>query len=218
MMRRPGPPPPPPAFIIKEIISNYCRNPVLQKCLEENLDINDKVSFLDTPEVIALNTLFIRAMGAKKVLDIGCFTGASSLAAALAMPQGGRVVACDVSEPYTTKAMAYWQEAKVHDKIELVLAPALETLNKLVAKGEAGSFDFAFVDHDLLNYDHYYELCLKLVRRGGMIAFDSRLRMPGRDKAVGQVLKGLNEKMETDKRVTVNHFNIGEGLTLVFIN
>ena len=176
------------------------------------------MSFLDTPEVIALNSLFIRAMGARKVLDIGCFTGASSLAAALALPTGGKVIALDVSEPYTTKAKAYWKEAQVGDKVELVLAPVLETLKSLVAKGEAGTFDFAFIDHDVLNYDHYYELCLKLVRRGGMIAFDSRLRMPSRDKAIAVVLQELNKKLDNDERVTVNHFNIGEGLTLVFIN
>merc|ERR1711911_149263 len=172
-----GPPPPPPEVIVKQIISTYCPNPVLQMCLEESLQISDRMRSLDYPETISLNQLFIRAMQANNVIDIGCFTGANSLAAALVIPKDGTVFALDESENFTNKATKYWKEAGVMDKITL-----------------------------------------QLLRRGGIIAFDNRLRRPTHDKKVAEVLKALNEKLDKDKRVTVYDYNIGDGLTLVFKN
>ena len=213
-----GPPPPPPEVIVKQIISTYCPNPVLQMCLEESLQISDRMRSLDYPETISLNQLFIRAMQANNVIDIGCFTGANSLAAALVIPKDGTVFALDESENFTNKATKYWKEAGVMDKITLLVNDVVASLKYALDAGKAGKFDFAFIDHDLINYDQYYELTLQLLRRGGIIAFDNRLRRPTHDKKVAEVLKALNEKLAKDKRVTVYDYNIGDGLTLVFKN
>jgi len=213
-----GPPPPPPEVIIKEIISTYCPNPVLQTCLVESLQISDRMRTLDYAETISLNQLLIRVMQATNVIDIGCFTGANSLAAALVLPKDGTVFALDESENFTNKASKYWKEAGVMDKITLLVNDVVASLKYTLDAGKAGKFDFAFIDHDLINYDQYYELTLQLLRRGGMIAFDNRLRRPAHDKKVAEVLKALNEKLAKDKRVTVYDYNIGEGLTLVFKN
>merc|ERR1719278_747254 len=134
-----------------------------------------RARMLGAPEVISLNGLLIKSLGAKKVLDIGVFTGASSLAAALALPDDGLVVACDVSEDFTARARKYWKQAGVENKVDLRIAPATETLQKLVDNNEAGTFDFAFIDADKQNYDNYYELSLTLLRKGGIIAIDNVL-------------------------------------------
>ncbi len=119
--------------------------------------------------------LLVRLTGAKRCLEIGTFTGYSSLAVALALPADGSIVCCDVSETYTATARRYWEMAGVAAKIDLRIAPAVETLNKLLADGQGGRFDFAFIDADKANYDAYYEAALKLVRKGGLIAIDNVL-------------------------------------------
>merc|ERR1711953_1346828 len=130
-------------------VKNYClanstsRHPVQHKLMQETITL-ERGRMLGAPEVLALNSLLIRSLGAKKVLDVGVFTGASILAAALAMPSDGMVFACDVSEEFTSLARGYWKEAGVDDKIRLVLAPATETLSNLVENGEENTFDFAF--------------------------------------------------------------------------
>jgi len=119
--------------------------------------------------------MLVKLLGAKKTLDIGVFTGYSSLVVALALPEDGKVVACDRDPRATEIARRYWQEAGVADKIELRLAPALDTLDQLIAGGESGSFDFAFIDADKRNYSNYYERALTLLRSGGMVAIDNVL-------------------------------------------
>merc|ERR1711962_20981 len=178
---------------------------------------------LGAPEVLAMNALLIKTMGAKKVLDIGVFTGASSLAAALVLPKDGKVLACDVSEEWTNKAKVYWKEAGVEDKIELVLAPASETLQKALDNNEEGTYDFAFIDADKANYDTYYELTLKLLRKGGTIFFDNTL-WSGRvidDSDTSEdtmALKALNDKIAKDDRVFAVLVNVGDGLNMVTKN
>ncbi|MGH8001704.1 MAG: class I SAM-dependent methyltransferase, partial [Brasilonema sp.] len=125
------------------------------------------------PEQGQFMALLVQLMGAKKTLDIGVFTGYSSLVVALALPPEGKVVACDVSEEDTAIARRYWLKAGVAEKIELHIAPALETLDSFIAAGEAGTFDFAFIDADKNNYDNYYERTLQLLRPGGLIAIDN---------------------------------------------
>jgi len=199
-------------------------HPVQQKLQEDTLALGRPGRMLGAPEVISLNALLIKSLGAKKVLDIGVFTGASALAAALALPADGRVLALDVNEEWTAKAATYWAEAGVADKIQLVLAPATETLAKTLAEeGEAGSYDFAFIDADKTNYDAYYEACLKLLRPGGLIAFDNTLWsgavMDATDTSPDTLaLKALNEKIGKDSRVTAVLMNIGDGLTLVSVH
>lgn len=171
------------------------------------------------PEQGQFMALLIQLLGAKKTLEIGVFTGYSALVVALALPEEGRVVACDVSEEYTAIARRYWAQAGVAHKIDLRLAPALETLDQLLAAGEANTFDFAFIDADKSGYDAYYERSLALVRSGGLIAIDNVL-WSGRvaDPAVTdnrtEKIRALNQKLHDDDRVTLSLVPIGDGLTL----
>ncbi len=128
-----------------------------------------------SPEQGQFLALLVRALQARRCLEVGTFTGYSTLVVALALPEDGRVTACDVSEEWTSIARRYWQEAGVADKIDLHLAPALETLDRLIAQGEGGLYDFAFIDADKTNYWNYYERALRLLRPGGLIAVDNTL-------------------------------------------
>jgi predicted O-methyltransferase YrrM len=163
--------------------------------------------------------LLVQLMGAKKTLEVGVFTGYSSLVVALALPPEGKVVACDVSEEYTNIARRYWQQAGVADKIELHIAPAQETLKSLLAEGQAGTFDFAFIDADKSNYEIYYEHALELVRPGGLIIVDNvlwsgRVADPQVQDNRTKAIRSLNQKLHQDQRVTLSLVPIGDGLTL----
>jgi caffeoyl-CoA O-methyltransferase len=158
-------------------------------------------------------------LGATKTLEVGVFTGYSSLCVALALPENGKLVACDVSEEYTGVARRYWQSAGVADKIDLRIAPALETLDELLAAGQAETFDFAFIDADKRNYEGYYERSLQLIRPGGLIAIDNvlwsgRVADPQDQEKNTQALRALNEKLHGDERITLSMVPIADGLTL----
>jgi len=166
------------------------------------------------PEQAALMQVLVRALGARRCLEIGTFTGYSALAVALALPPGGKVVCCDVSEEWTAIAKKYWALASVSHKIQLKIAPALQTLRKL-----KGPFDFAFIDADKENYQNYFERCLKLLRRGGMIAIDNTLWysrvLDRRDQTVDtRAIRAFNRKLKSDRRVNISLVPIGDGLTL----
>jgi len=172
-----------------------------------------------SPEQGQLMALLVRLLGAKKTLEVGVFTGYSSLVVALALPPDGKLIACDVSEEYTTIARRFWQEAKVADKIDLQLGPAVETLDRLLEQGEAGTFDFAFIDADKSNYDAYYERALHLLRAGGVIAIDNVLWSgdvadPSVQDARTNAIRQLNQKIHQDDRVLISLLPIGDGLTL----
>jgi caffeoyl-CoA O-methyltransferase len=165
------------------------------------------------PEQAALMQLLVRAIGARRCIEIGTFTGYSALAVALALPPGGRIVCCDVSEEWTSIARKYWALASVSKKIQLKLAPALETLKKL-----RGPFDFAFIDADKANYQNYYERCLKLLRRGGIIAIDNTLWygkvIDRRDQTVDtRAIRAFNRRLRHDRRVEISLVPIGDGVT-----
>lgn len=156
---------------------------------------------------------------AKRALEVGTFTGYSALAVALALPPDGRILACDVNEETSAVARRYWAEAGVSDKIDLRLAPAGETLAGLIAEGQAGSYDFAFIDADKVGYDGYYEACLELLRPGGLIAVDNVLWSgavadPEKTDPDTKALRALNEKLRDDARVGLSLVPIGDGLTL----
>jgi predicted O-methyltransferase YrrM len=172
-----------------------------------------------TPEQGQFMALLVELMGAKKTLDIGVFTGYSSLVVALALPPDGKVVACDLSEEYTAIARRYWQQAGVADKIELHIAPALDTLDTLIAAGEAGTFDFAFIDADKNNYGNYYERSLQLLRPGGLIAIDNvlqsgRVAVPQEQDKITNSIRAFNQKLHQDPRITISLVPIADGLTL----
>ena len=163
--------------------------------------------------------LLVELIGARNTLEIGVFTGYSSIAVALGLPADGRIVACDVSEEWTAIARRYWAEAGVAHKIDLRLAPALGTLDGLLAAGRAGAFDFAFIDADKENYDGYYERCLALLRPGGLIAIDNVLWDgavidPAKSDADTEAIRALNAKLAQDERVTLAMVPVGDGLSL----
>ena len=170
------------------------------------------------PEQGQFMALLVQLIGAKKTLEVGVFTGYSSLSVALALPADGKIIACDVSEEYTAIARRYWQQAGVADKIDLRLAPAIETLDRLRA-ASVETFDFAFIDADKENYDTYYERCLQLVRPGGLIAIDNvlwsgQVADPLDQDQSTQAIRAFNEKLHHDERVTLSLVPIADGLTL----
>ncbi len=171
------------------------------------------------PEQGQLMALLVRLMGAKKALEVGVFTGYSALSVALALPPDGKLIACDVSEEYTAIARRYWELAGVADKIDLRIAPALETLDHLLADGHANTFDFAFIDADKSNYAGYYERAIQLVRPGGLIAIDNvlwsgRVADPDVQDNRTAAIRAFNEKLHQDERILPCMVAIADGLTL----
>lgn len=171
------------------------------------------------PEQGQFMQLLVQLIGARKVLEIGVFTGYSSLAVALALPADGQLIACDISEEYTAIAQRYWQAAGVAAKIDLRIAPALDTLDALVAAGESNTFDFAFIDADKLNYAGYYERSLQLIRPGGLIAIDNvlwsgKVANPAAEAPSTRTIQAFNAKLHSDDRVFISLVPIADGLTL----
>lgn len=171
------------------------------------------------PEQGQFMALLVQLIGATKTLEVGVFTGYSSLAVALALPPHGKIIACDLSDEYTQIARYYWQEAGVADKIDLRIAPALNTLDSLLASGEAGTFDFAFIDADKKNYDNYFERSLQLVRKGGLIAIDNvlwdgRVADPTVQDESTCAIRAFNAKLQRDDRISLSMVPIADGLTL----
>ncbi|MBD1901747.1 class I SAM-dependent methyltransferase [Trichocoleus sp. DQ-A3] len=201
------------------LLSSSLREPEILRRLREETANHAYARMQISPEQGQFMALLVQLMGAKKTLEVGVFTGYSSLCVALALPPDGKIIACDVSEEFTSVARRYWQEAGVADKIDLRIAPALETLDRLLAQGEAQTFDFAFIDADKSNYDGYYERSLQLVRPGGLIAIDNvlwsgRVADPqDRDNST-QNIRALNEKLHRDERVSISLVPIADGLTL----
>jgi predicted O-methyltransferase YrrM len=172
-----------------------------------------------SPEQGQFMRLLIELMSAKKTLDVGVYTGYSALSVALALPADGKVVACDINIEWTTIARRFWKMAGVENKIDLRLAPALETLQSLLDAGEKNTFDFAFIDADKVNYINYYNMALQLVRSGGLIAIDNVLWDglvvdPYKNDENTQSIRELNALVFQDNRVTLSLLPIGDGLTL----
>lgn len=172
-----------------------------------------------SPDQGQFMAMLVKLLGAKKTLDLGVFTGYSSLVVALALPSDGKVIACDRDPEATKIARHYWQMAGVESKIELKLAPALDTLDSLIAEGLANSFDFAFIDADKSNYLNYYERCLTLVRSGGAIAIDNvlwsgRVADPEDTDKRTIAIREFNRKLATDNRIDLSMLPIADGLTI----
>jgi predicted O-methyltransferase YrrM len=203
------------------LLRSSSREPeILARLREETAQrFPDKSSMQIGPDQGRFMALLARAIRAEKTIEIGVFTGYSSICVALALPMHGRIVACDVSDEWTSIARRYWMEAGVANKIGLRLAPAAETLQHLIKAGEAGTYDFVFIDADKTNYDTYYELCLQLVRRGGLILIDNTL-WSGKvvDASVQdddtRAIRAINEKIGRDERVEQVLLTVGDGLTV----
>ena len=192
---------------------------VLRRLREETARLEGSLMQV-SPEQGQFMAFLARTMGVQRALEVGVYTGYSSLCVALALPADGRLVACDQSEEWTRVARRYWAEAGVADRVELRLGPALETLDGLVAEGRSGSFDFAFIDADKQEYEQYYERVLTLLRPGGVAAVDNvlwagRVADAGRDDADTRAIRAFNEAVHADARVALSLVPIGDGLTLL---
>jgi len=211
-------------FTLGDRLYDYClsvssREPDILRQLRQETARHPMAAMQVSPEQGQFMALLIQLLGARKTLEIGTFTGYSSLWVALALPPDGKVVACDVSEEWTLMARRYWQQAGVMAKIDLHLAPALDTLAKLLASGQANTFDFAFIDADKENYLNYYEQSLQLVRPGGLIAIDNvlwsgRVADPQVQDKSTVAIRAFNQALHADERISLSLVPIGDGLTL----
>ena len=170
-----------------------------------------------TPDVAAFLTILVKSSGARRAIEVGTFTGYSALAIASALPQDGLLIACDVSDEFTRVGKPFWVEAGVSGRVDLRIAPAAETLRALLANGEAGKFDFAFIDADKKGYDTYYELILQLLRPGGVIALDNmiwsgKVADPAVQDDDTKALRALNRKIKDDARVDMVLVTIRDGV------
>src|SRR5882672_3842699 len=196
-----------PAKLYAYIVAHGTRETAVQRRLRRATRQLPHAQMQIGPDQAALMQMLVRVMRARRCIEIGTFTGYSALSVALALPPGGRIVCCDISEAWTSIARRYWKMARVDKKISLRLAPALWTLDALLSS-QKNSFDFAFIDADKKNYRNYYERCLKLVRRGGLIAIDNTLwngavldpRDPDPDT---RHIRAFNRKLRRDRRVDV---------------
>jgi predicted O-methyltransferase YrrM len=203
------------------LLKTTSREPeIMARLREETAErFPEKASMQIGPDQAQFMALLARTIGAEKTLEIGVFTGYSSLAIAFAIPLHGRIFACDINDDWTRVARKYWEEAGVLNKIALHVAPALQSLQALIDSGHRGTFDLAFIDADKPNYDNYYEFCIKLVRPGGLILVDNTL-WSGRvaDTSVSdddtRALRALNEKIGNDERVEPALLTVGDGLTV----
>ncbi len=166
-------------------------------------------------------TLLLRCLGAQRTIEVGVFTGYSTLITALALPNTGHIVACDINRQWTEIALRYWREAGVADKIDLRIGPATDTLDAMLAGGDGESYDFAFIDADKPGYDGYYERCLALLRPGGVIAVDNALwggsvANSAKNSEDTQAIRALNEKISRDPRVEAYLAPIGDGVHLAW--
>jgi caffeoyl-CoA O-methyltransferase len=173
------------------------------------------------PEQGQFMAMLVKLMGARRALEIGTFTGYSSVVIATALPEDGELVCCDDSEEWTSMARKYWQQAGLEDRINFKLGDASKTLQAMIDEGREGTFDFIFIDADKQNYPLYYELSLKLLRAGGLIAVDNTLGSgdvadPGNDEPGTRAIRRFNEMLKQDQRVEISLVTIGDGLTLVY--
>jgi predicted O-methyltransferase YrrM len=204
---------------IDYVLKYGVREPDLLARLRHETESHPKVNFQIPPEHGQFLRVLIAMTRAKKAIEVGVFTGYSSTSIALALPPGGKLIACDINEEYTSVARRYWAEAGVAEKIDLRIAAAKETLAGLIAAGESGTFDFAFIDADKTGYAGYYEQCLSLLRVGGVIALDNmlfsgRAMHPQPDDPDSLALSALNQFIHRDHRVESILLPFADGLTL----
>ena len=205
--------------IYEYIINNSFRDlPILKKLRDETRKMPDGRMQISSDQGQFMG-LLVKLMNAKKIIEVGTFTGYSSLVMALALHQNGQIISCDISEKYTEVARKFWQEAGVSNKITLLLGPAKDSLVELIQNGEAGQFDMAFIDADKTNYKIYYENCLDLLRPGGLILIDNVLwsgktANPKETDDETLAIRQLNFALHKDKRIELSLLPIGDGLTL----
>jgi len=201
------------------MLSVSVREPqILQRLREETARLTMAMMQV-APEQGQLLSLLVQSLQPKRCLEVGVFTGYSSLSVALALPPDGHITACDVNEEWTSIARRYWEEAGVADKIDLYLAPALQTLDRMIAHGQSATYDFAFIDADKENYQGYFERALTLLRSGGLIAIDNTLWSgqpadPSVNDSSTNAIRAFNQRLYKDSRVRISLIPIGDGMTL----
>lgn len=201
------------------LLSISLRESEAMRALRTETDTHPKAEMQIAPEQAQFLQMLVRLLNARRTIEIGVFTGYSALAVAEALPPDGEIIACDISEDYTRIARRFWKQAGVADKIDLRIAPALDTLDALLAEDQAGTFDFAFVDADKMEYDGYYERCLQLLRPGGLIALDNTFR-DGRvtqndpDNESIRATQRFNAKLHADERIHLSVLPLADGVTL----
>jgi len=191
----------------------------VQQALRTETDKMEEAMMQISPDQGQFMALLIKLVNAEKIIEVGTFTGYSALTMALALPDHGTIIACDISEEWTSMGQRYWQQAGVADKIDLRLAPAVDTLKSLIADDQSEQYDFAFIDADKQNYLHYYEYCLQLMRPGGLIAIDNVLWGgsvvdQSDEKPDTIAIREFNRFVSNDDRVDISLVPIGDGLTL----
>lgn len=211
-------------FIPNEVYEYLCKVSVREQRALQHLanktDALDEAGMRIANEQAQLLQWLLKLIQAKRVLEIGTFTGYSALAMALALPDDGTLLTCDIDDRFVNLGRPYWKEAGVDQKIEVAIAPALITLQNLLDQHQQNTFDFIFIDADKLNYQHYYEMALQLVRPNGVIAIDNvlwfgRLVQVDDGKVATKIVRELNQKILTDERVELTMLPVGGGLTLV---
>ena len=212
-----------PENVYQYLLANSIRENAVQRELREVTAKEPMARMQISPEQGQFMALLVQLMGAKRCVEVGVFTGYSALCVAQALPPDGTIVACDVSEQWTSVGRRFWDKAGVGKKIDLRLAPALQTLDSLLAEGHAGEFDFAFIDADKENYLAYYDRCLKLIRPKGLIAIDNTLWSGSVADSLDQSLdtvriRELNAALLLDQRIALSMLPVGDGLTLVLKN
>ncbi len=205
--------------IYSYLLSVSLREPEVLKCLRDATAKDSMSNMQIAPEQGQFMALLMELMGVKSAIEIGTYTGYSSLWVAMSMPKDGRLICCDTNKQWTTVAQHYWALAGVENKIELRLAPALETLDALLSEGQEGHFDFAFIDADKENYLNYYDRCLQLLRPGGLIAVDNTLWDGSvadhkNNEPTTQAIRSFNQRIYRDNRIALALVPIGDGLTL----
>jgi caffeoyl-CoA O-methyltransferase len=212
-----------PRDVYEYVLGASSREPdVLAQLREATASLPDSVMQIG-PDQGQLMALLVRLIGARRCIEVGTYTGYSALAVALALPPDGQLITCDINAEWTAIGERYWDMAGVASRVDLRIKPAIETLDELLAEGQAGRFDFAFIDADKPSYAAYYEKLLRLVRRGGLIAVDNTLALSGapiiaQDSKNAKAMRDFNELVHRDERVDLAMLTVGEGLTLLLVN